>query len=413
MVKILIVAPDIARPDIASGDLRFSNVIRLLTDEHQVLFLCPTPKPKKSDPSRNYWDRLESLGIKIITPRYFQHPQTSVAIYNPDVIFCEFWHCASNYIIAKPILLRLNPHIKIIVDSVDLHFVREESGLIVGEGQLDEVSKNKKHEIATYDKSDSVLTVSEADSKILVKHLPNANIAIIPNIVKIMPRGHDLARSPYILFIGGFRHRPNIGAVLWFAKEILPLVQTFVPDATFRIVGSNPPAEILALSSINGVEVVGFVSNTTPLLDQSAVSVAPLLYGGGMKGKVTEALAHGIPVVATDFGIQGLNIQPQKEILVANTREDFAEKVIWVLKHPHEAEMIGKQGQLAITKICGEEIVKERLIEHLTALTKDNNTQFSIRGFIRYSLLRACIVIDYLICSLIRKIRVHLKLPWI
>lgn len=395
MVKILIIAPDIVRPDTASGDLRFSQMICALAKVHRVEFLCPTPRPRSPTPDSPYWNKLESLGVKIISPRLFAHPEAAIAYSNPDILLCEFWHCAQKYVESRDKFVHLNPNLAVVVDSVDLHFVREEAGLTVGEGCPESVAQNKAAELKVYAMADSVLVVSDSDKLILSEHLPNVKSEVIPNFVNIATRNPELSRAQEIIFIGGFKHHPNIGAVQWFTRAIFPLIQTEVPNAQFKIVGSNPPPEVLELSSHNGVEVTGFVPETSPLLNKASVSVAPLLYGGGMKGKVTEALSHGIPVVTTTFGVQGLTLKPSEEILIANSESEFANAVCWVLKNPAEAERIGLQGQKAIERICGIETVSTRLCVHLIDLTKSRRTPTNVLNSLWRKVLRLPILINF------------------
>jgi glycosyltransferase involved in cell wall biosynthesis len=105
-----------------------------------------------------------------------------------------------------------------------------------------------------------------------------------------------------MIFVGGFRHEPNIDAVVYFCEEILPRVKNVIPEARFTIVGSYPPVEVKNLNN-EYITVTGHVSSTTPYLQESYVSVAPLRYGAGMKGKIGEAMAHGLPVVTTTKGV--------------------------------------------------------------------------------------------------------------
>jgi glycosyltransferase involved in cell wall biosynthesis len=133
-----------------------------------------------------------------------------------------------------------------------------------------------------------------------------------------------------LIFVGGFRHRPNVDAMLFFCREVLPTILKTVPDARLSIVGSNPPPEIVSLST-DRVLVTGFVPSTTPHLHASRVSVAPLRFGAGMKGKIGEAMAHGVPVVTTTVGAQGMGLQHGMNALIADGPLAFADAVVQVL----------------------------------------------------------------------------------
>jgi len=106
-----------------------------------------------------------------------------------------------------------------------------------------------------------------------------------------------------------------------------------VPGVRFTIVGSNPPDEVKALAN-DHVEVTGYVPETTPYLHRSYISVAPLRYGGGMKGKVGEAMAHGLPVVSTTVGAEGMGLTDRKNVMIADTPEAFRDAVVELLSDP-------------------------------------------------------------------------------
>lgn len=135
-----------------------------------------------------------------------------------------------------------------------------------------------------------------------------------------------------ILFVAGFAHAPNVDAATWFVQEILPLVRQQIPDATVTLVGSNPRPEVLALAS-PGVKVTGYVSDETlaQYYRGARVSVAPLRFGGGVKGKVLESLRYGVPCVTTSIGMQGLG-DAAKFMLADDEPQAFAAHIVAVMQ---------------------------------------------------------------------------------
>jgi O-antigen biosynthesis protein len=138
----------------------------------------------------------------------------------------------------------------------------------------------------------------------------------------------------HLLFVGGFSHRPNVDAMLWFCQEVLPLIQDRIPGAALCIAGSHPPPEISALAR-PGIVVTGFVTDTelAALYNDSAVAVIPLRFGGGVKGKLLQALSRGVPVVSTDVGVQGLE-ELGNVVTRANSANSFAGAVVGLLEDP-------------------------------------------------------------------------------
>lgn len=135
-----------------------------------------------------------------------------------------------------------------------------------------------------------------------------------------------------ILFVAGFAHAPNVDAATWFVQEILPLVKQQIPDVSVTLVGSNPRPEVLALAS-PGVKVTGYVSDETlaQYYREARVSVAPLRFGGGVKGKVLESLRYGVPCVTTSIGMQGLG-DAAKFMLAADEPQALAAHIVAVMQ---------------------------------------------------------------------------------
>jgi len=144
-----------------------------------------------------------------------------------------------------------------------------------------------------------------------------------------------------LVFSGYFRHYPNVDAMTYFCREILPLVRKTIPDVTLNIVGAHPPPEILQLQKLEGVKVSGYVQDIRPWLDSSSVYVAPLISGWGARIKLLEAWAMGRPVVSTRRGCLGLEAVDGYNVFLANTPEEFASRVVILLK---DSELRSKLG---------------------------------------------------------------------
>ncbi len=128
------------------------------------------------------------------------------------------------------------------------------------------------------------------------------------------------------MFIGGFQHPPNTDAVLWYAQEVLPHVRSLLPGVRTTIVGAGPPLAVRALAAEDFV-VAGYVPDVAPFFTAARVSISPLRYGAGVKGKVNLAMSYGLPVVATLASIEGMHLTPGQDVLVADTPRAFAEAV--------------------------------------------------------------------------------------
>jgi glycosyltransferase involved in cell wall biosynthesis len=156
---------------------------------------------------------------------------------------------------------------------------------------------------------DVIYSCSDVEAAIIRELCPRTSVFYVPPYaVDVDPdREFKSGERNGILFVGGFSHPPNVDGVLWFVREVWPAVQAQLPAAVFRIVGSDPPPEIMALGS-DRVEVLGFATDERleELYATSRLAVIPLRYGAGVKGKTVEAMAHGVPVVSTEWGVEGM-----------------------------------------------------------------------------------------------------------
>ena len=128
-------------------------------------------------------------------------------------------------------------------------------------------------------------------------------------------------------FLGLLSYPPNADAARWFATEVFPLVRRQLPDATFRVVGRNPES-VEDLETLDGVVVVGEVTDPGAELAATDVSVVPIRFGAGTRLKVVEALANGLPCVSTAIGAEGLDVTAGRDLLIADSATDFAEACV-------------------------------------------------------------------------------------
>jgi len=199
---------------------------------------------------------------------------------------------------------------------------------------------------------DAVLAVSEEDRKALEKAAGRPlDVTVIPiavdtDEVQVVQRE---AEPRHILHIGTMYWPPNIDAVRWFVQAIYPLIHQQRPDVEFDVVGARPPAELLALNDAGlGINVTGYVADPTPYQRRAAVMVVPLLAGGGMRVKILNALAEGIPIVSTTLGYEGIDVAPGRDILVGDTPKAFAAEVLRVLDDPGLGKQLATRGRTLV-----------------------------------------------------------------
>jgi glycosyltransferase involved in cell wall biosynthesis len=217
------------------------------------------------------------------------------------------------------------------LDTVDVHFLREQrQATLYGASDLHEqASQTRKAELEVCEQADGLIAVTEEDAAVLRKEIGNEKpIWIIPNIHPVESSPAPFDQRNGLLFVGNFVHPPNSDAMYYFYRNILPLIRTKLPDIKLYIVGGNSLPLLHDLQKDDRIVITGYVPSTAPFLNHCRVSINPLRYGAGMKGKIGEAMAYGLPVVTTTIGAEGFNMQAGIHALVEDSPEEFANAVI-------------------------------------------------------------------------------------
>jgi glycosyltransferase involved in cell wall biosynthesis len=202
--------------------------------------------------------------------------------------------------------------------------------------------------------ADRVLAVSQADARALRRLVPGLDVTVIPNgidsrvyqpaAVESHAAGHSL------VFTGTMDFRPNVDAVLWFTKEVWPLIKAEVPDVHFSVVGQRPHRRLDPLREDRSVTLTGWVEDVRPYIADAAVYVAPLRMGGGTRLKLLEAMAMGKPVVATSLGAEGYPVADERELILADTPTQFAQAVVALLHSPVRRAELGHNARVFVER---------------------------------------------------------------
>lgn len=224
------------------------------------------------------------------------------------------------------------PTTPIIFDTIDLvssRIRREKQEGIQSEMTLDEALRLEK-KFAT--QATLTLTVSSEEKSLLQSHAPLANIETLWMPFETVKNVADKDNLSNIgLFVGNFRHTPNKISLIWFVKEVLPLILEKNADFTLNVIGTGlSPSEVSEISS-KGLDYLGFVDDLTSAYESAKVVVVPLQYGAGIKGKTCEALSHSKAVVSTSYGVEGLDLRDGIDFLLADEPDVFAVQVTRIL----------------------------------------------------------------------------------
>jgi glycosyltransferase involved in cell wall biosynthesis len=197
---------------------------------------------------------------------------------------------------------------------------------------------------------------------------PESRVLVLSNIHDPVPGGKPFAERQGLVFIGGFQHPPNTDAVLWYAREVLPLVRSRLPGVRTIIVGSKVPATIRALAAPDFI-VTGYVPDVAPYFTGCRLSIAPVRYGAGVKGKVNLAMSYGLPVVATTPSIEGMHLRPGEDALVADDAAGFADAVVRLYGDQALWERLAANGLDNLRRHFSRDVARDAL-RRLLALTR-------------------------------------------
>jgi GT2 family glycosyltransferase/glycosyltransferase involved in cell wall biosynthesis len=322
--RVLIVDATTPTPDQDSGSLRMVNLMRVLADLGcQVTFL-----PENRLFVERYTPALQALGVEALYAPYAQDPVRLLRERGRefDLVLLSRHYVAASFLG----LVRLYaPRARLAFDTVDLHYLREQRAAeLSGDAALARhAAATRAQELKLIREADVTLVVSPVEQELLSKDAPGARVDVLSNVHEVFGRGKPYAERNDLVFVGGFQHPPNTDAVGWFVADVFPRIRAELPDVRFHVIGSKVPDAIRALASEH-VLVHGFVEDIAPYMEGCRISVAPLRYGAGVKGKVNMAMSHGLPVVATPIAVEGMHVSVGGDVLVAEEAEAFAREVV-------------------------------------------------------------------------------------
>ncbi len=323
--QILVIDAQTPRPDHDAGSLRMFNLMRMLRQEGaHVVFL-----PANGQHDGDYTRSLQQMGVEAWHAPFTGRAPAWMRDHGPrfDVVLLSRHYVASEYL---ALVKRHAPQARIVFDSVDLHYLRETRGAEIADDDALRANarRTRKLELQVIADTDTTLVVSGLERELLATDAPDARVELLSTLHEVSGGGGPFAQRQDLVFVGGFRHPPNVDAACWFVEQVLPLIRTRLPGVVFHCIGSNPPASVQALAQHEGVVVHGHVPDLVPAMEGMRIAVAPLRYGAGVKGKINLSMAHGQPVVATSCATEGMHLRDGFDVLVADEAQAFAEAVV-------------------------------------------------------------------------------------
>jgi GT2 family glycosyltransferase/SAM-dependent methyltransferase len=370
-LHVLIVDHRIPTWDRDAGSLRMLHIIQAL----QMLDARVTFMPDNLCPLEPYSRILQKMGVEVIYGAVDVNAEMATIGSHLSLAILSRPHPAGRWL---DTIREFAPSATVAYDTVDLHWLREarrgeldtSSALLAnrngrlgngGPGGLAPKAQALRHlELAMIKATDTTLVVTECERAQVQEDVPGSNVVVVPTIHDVQPYVPPPGERSGVFFVGSFEHHPNADAAVRLVKEVMPAVWREVKDMRVTIVGPSPPPEVQALASPL-VDVTGWVEDLQPLLDQSRLMVAPLRFGAGMKGKITQALAAGLPVVTTPIGAEGLDGDGEEFMLLGEDPQELAAHVLRVYRDEELWWTLSRVGQAHIFEHCSREVLHSRL----------------------------------------------------
>jgi len=359
--RILVVDARVLMPDHDSGSLRMFNILKILQKlEYKVTFL-----PANLQYHEKYTPMLQNIGIECQYSPYVASADKYIENngHQFDAVILSRADYAEKFM---DTVLAACPDARILFDTVDLHFLREqrEAELSKDQAMMESAVLRKNQELTLARKAHTTLVVSPVEINLFKEEAPDVKVHLLSNVHQLHDRGKNFEERTGILFIGNFEHPPNTDAMEFFLDEIFPNVQQGNPDIRIKIVGGHVPGHLKSRAAAN-VEFTGFVSDIAPLFHNIRLSIAPLRYGAGVKGKINSSMAYGVPAVVSTMAAEGMNLVHGEDILIADDPHDFAREILRLYEDKGLWESLSDAGRKNIENHFSFAVAENQLKEVL------------------------------------------------
>ena len=361
-----------------AGSLRTLRMMQSLISLGARVTLLPD-NVSRCDP---YTTDLERMGIEVMYEPCDVARELAETGASIDFAILSRPHPASHWL---DTVREHAPRATVAYDTVDLHWLRESrrgSVAAAGAGShgrsgvpaaaiVQKSNALRELELAMIRATDVTITTTEHERAIVEEEVPGADVLVLPTVYDVAAHVPPFEGRSGILFLGGFEHAPNVDAAKRLVSEIMPLILRELADAHLTIVGAEPPSEIRSLASSH-IEVAGWVEDLDPVLARHRLMLAPLSFGAGMKGKVVQCLAAGLPVVTTGVGAEGIE-GSHESILVADDDQGLAALAVKLHRDQDAWNRASQSGQLLVGETCSHRVITGRLAAFVSPVPQDRS----------------------------------------
>jgi glycosyltransferase involved in cell wall biosynthesis len=351
--RVLVVHDCLPHYDRSGADLRLMQIVHsLLRHDCDVTFVA-----RFGGDGEVYRPPLEKLGIKVYAHdaqnlRYagIDAPLTwnfsqilREGRFDVAILCLWFWGKISVPEQYLPAIRQFSPRTFVVVLTDDRHGLRERRMAELTHSLADEERgmDYEQREIEVLRQADMVAAISEDDRRGLLKFAPELPIEILPIVAQAMPPGPVFESRKNFLFLANFQNEANRDALYWLVREIWPALRGSLPGTVLTLAGSAIPDE---LCSRSGIDALGHIDDLTACANQHRIFLSPIRFGTGIKTKNVMALSHGLPLVTTTIGAEGLGLEHEKHVLIADGTREFAAAAEQLYRDANLWERLRAQG---------------------------------------------------------------------
>ncbi len=387
-MKILMLTPYLPYPLVSGGQIRTYNLLKHLSKHHQITLFALI----KNQTERQYLSQLQPYCHKIRLFKRTKYPWALRNILLAGLTPYPFLVTRNWPLIMKQAIKReLNSTTYDLIHAETFYMMpnipQTDIPIILVEQTIEylgyqdylrrapkflkpllalDVAKIKFWERYYWQKADKLITMSEEDKTFIQQSLPSKplNLDVVANGVDLeyfSQLKKRLPSQPTVLFVGTFKWLPNIEAVELIVDQIWPLILKKLPQAKLKIVGFSPTPKIQAYAQEPSIEVLGGIPDIREAFATSHVLLAPIRSGKGTRFKVLEALITGTPVVATNLAVEGLRVEPGKNVLTTDDPTQLAQLTIKVLQDPQLRQRLAKAGKQVVRHHYSWDIIAKHL----------------------------------------------------
>jgi GT2 family glycosyltransferase len=368
--ELLVVSDRLPTPERDAGSARVVCILGILARTYRVVFVGLN-KGRSRARERALWRLgVETMGQADFLREAGRGRFAAAIITHPD---------AAEALL--PALRGADSRLKIVFDMFEAHFIRAEReyALTRDERAAQEAERYRALESRLAGECDLVWCVSPDDARAVKAAAPKASVEVIPTIHTPRDEVPDFDEREGILFVGNFDHRPNVDAVHFLVRHVLPSLRERLNGVPVFIAGPNAPEEVRSYAAVEGVRVMGFVPDLEPLHARARVFVAPLRFGAGVKGKIGEALAHGVPVVTTSVGAEGMGIEHGSQAVVVDGPREMATAIAGLYRDRDLWRRLSAAGRAHVNKVFAPNAVAETIEGSILRLTAETEKDYGVR----------------------------------